>query len=288
MCVAIRFKLSNHYTDKYIKFTANIIFPDLIIKRFKMSDQESLDNSETVINLKLFKQLRLYQLFDPSTRKIFNFNIYQLILILILFVYVCIIIFGLSGYIVGTKITPDNISESLILCTHIVNIVTLLKAINFLYKANDIWELFNVTRINFLTSRHCRKYINNHKKYQKLSSKIVNCIITMTIISGVIWTTFPLVLYAKSFGDLNAVERFENILNYRFPVTISTYNKYFILFYIMELIITMIVAFLQINFTIYIVSFSFVIVAQYKIIALAFASIGYDDQMTRIDDGRLD
>lgn len=83
---------------------------------------------EDIVNLKIIKKIWLYHLFDSSCRKIFNFNVYRMILMLIACTYyVCIIFFGSLGYFSETDNTIDIISELLMVFAYMINILSLIK-----------------------------------------------------------------------------------------------------------------------------------------------------------------
>lgn len=250
----------------------------------------SLKPYDVAFNLELIKQIRFYHLLDPNSRKIFNVNVYQFILVLITFICECLLIYGLLGYFIEMEDTIDSIAVLLLIFVTIINILSVIKAITFMYKANDIWSLFNVARINFLSSVRCRDYSNIHYKYGDISIKTTYFLFVMAILGNLVWGAYPLVLYAMSIGDVHTDSttnrrRIENIINYPFPVTVSTFNNNFFCFYIIELIILTFNLVIYAAFDIFIVSFSFVLIAQYEIINRAFENIGYDECRHQNNDG---
>lgn len=249
----------------------------------------SIESNNFAIDLALFNQIPLYHLVNPCSRKLFNLNVYQLILILITIIIECIIIYGLTGHFIDMEDTTDEISALLLIFANIVNLMTLLKITNLVCKANNIWELLNTLRVNFLTSKHCRKNINILFNYHEKSTKIIYFVSSFLVLGYFIWAGFPLLFYATSFQDVDSAfptsQRMDNILNYRFPVNVYTYNKYFILFYIIELGILTLMVFMHAVFEIFIISFSYIIVAQYEIIALAFENVGCEESMTQNENG---
>lgn len=244
-----------------------------------------LDSKKVTVNLALFNKMYFYRLFDPSSKKIFNCNVYQLILVFINFMVACFLISGHLGYFIDREFTTDNIVILQIIFVNIINVLSLLKTIIFVYKAKDIWNLFNVTRVNFLASKQCHNYIDVHKNYGDISTKLTYLLSFMGFAGAFVWGLYPLVMYAISNGDMNEENttnlRIENIMNLPFPVTaVYTYNNYFIFFYILELSNLIFNVFIHAVYDIFIVTFSFALIAQYEIITKAFEKMGYTEQIT--------
>lgn len=234
----------------------------------------SLESNEVAINLKLFKLFRFYHLFDPNSKKICNLNVYHLAWYIINCVIGCIIIYGFIGYFTEMEDVIDSIFYIQILFCYLLYSLSLLKIITFLYKANNIWDLLRVTRINFLTSTQCQTHIGILHKHRDKSIKITNFISGFGILTTLEWILFPLML--RLFPKNNAEysnRRFENIFNFRFPVTVDEYNNNYFVFYIMESFIAMFMLYVYVVIDLFFISVCYVIIAQYEIIKRAFESV---------------
>lgn len=248
-----------------------------------------LESNKSFID-SLFKRIRFYDLLDPSSNKMFNYNVYKLISVLIVFIIGCCMIYGQMGYFIQMEDSIDTVDSLLIIFIDLITSLSSLKIIMIVYKANDIWDLLNATRINFLTSGHCQKYIHYIHYYSNLSTKISYLLIVLLIGGLLTWGGFPLVIYAISFRNVNAdcvqKERIVTAINYRYPLTINTFNEHFILFYMIELAILTFDVFVHGVFDIFIVSVGFTIIAQYEIITRAFENICAKEQIVQIYDGK--
>ncbi|XP_060877078.1 uncharacterized protein LOC132949959 [Metopolophium dirhodum] len=231
----------------------------------------SLESNEVAINLKLFKLFRFYHLFDPNSGKLYKFNIYHLAWYIINCVIACILIYGLLGYFTEMEDVIDSIFHIQIMFCYLLYSLSLLKIITFLYKANNIWDLLRVTRIHFLTSTQCQAHIGILHKHRNKSIKITNLISGFAIVTTLEWILFPLVLRLLSKTDASdSNQRFENIFNFRFPVTVSDYNNYYFIFYIMESFIAIFMLYAYVVTDVFFISVCYVIIAQYEIIKLAY------------------
>nr|UMT69229.1 odorant receptor 38 [Myzus persicae] len=234
----------------------------------------SLESNEVAINLKLFKLFRFYHIFYPYSEKLCNFNVYHLAWYIINCVIGGIIIYGLLGHFTEMEDDIDIIFYIQILFCYLLYSLSLLKIITFLYKANDIWDLLSVTRINFLTSTQCQAHIGILHKHRSKSIQITNVISGFGIMTTLEWILFPLVLWLLPKTNANGSnQRFENIFNFRFPVTISEYNNNYFIFYIMESSIAVFMLYVYVVIDVFFISVCYVIIAQYEIIKRAYESV---------------
>jgi len=231
----------------------------------------SLESDEVAFNLKLFKLFRFYHLFDPLSKKLCNVNVYHIAWYIINCVIGCIIIFGLLGYFTEMEDVIDSIFHIQLMFCFLLYSLSLLKIITFLYKANNIWDLLRVTHIHFLTSTQCQAHIGILHKHRNISIKITNLISGFAILTTLEWILFPLVLRLFSKTDANdSNQRFENIFNFRFPVTVSEYNNYYFIFYILESFIAIFMLYVYVVTDLFFISVCYVIIAQYEIIKRAY------------------
>lgn len=250
----------------------------------------SLEANRIVINIPLFKQICLYQLFNPNVRKILNVNVYRLALVLLTVIVQCIVVYGLFGFFIEMEDEIDDVTLSLLIFFHSMNTLIVLKTIIFVYKANEIWNLFDVAYEQFLSSAKCRKHVGILQRYGNLSVKFTNMLCFMPLMTFTGWSAFPLMTYMMTSGNLDsdgitANQRFNCIYNFRFPVTIHYFNNHFLLFYFMELVTLFYSVAIHTIFDIFIISFCCTLIAQYEIIARAFEDVGHIETIPHIDNG---
>lgn len=238
----------------------------------------SFEMDKVAFNLALFKKLRFYHIFAPNSPKVFNFNAYRLgLAIVIIPSFFFNMIFGSVGFFVRMEDTIDDIGIYQIIFTYLNYFLSFFKLYMFVYNANNIWDLLEVTRINFMTSKHCLKHINILHEYRRLSIKITNFLsifITLTILS---WWMFPILvnnfLHAKSDDE---IQRFENVINFRYPLSIKVYNHYFYFIYVIEATTGVIIEYGILITDVILISISYVLIAHYEIHNMAFTGIGLE------------
>lgn len=236
---------------------------------------KSLQNHEVIINLELFKKWRFYQLFDPKSPKIFNCNVYKL-----LSVISSVAVFLFNSFSLMTFFDKDHkhyvehIDLLLSMCVYFNCILTYLKIGIFVNKTDQVWNLFDLTRFDFLTSKPCRKnskpLINNRKK----AIKFLNLFYYYFVVMFIIWTILPILL--NIYED--ATDHFENIYNLEFPVNMDFYNKHFYMFYFMEVIQASYICYYTIMIDLFLISFCWATIAQYQVLTKSFEGIGYEDK----------
>lgn len=168
------------------------------------------------VDMALFKRLRLYQLLDPNSDKVFNINVYRLVCVMIVLVIEIVLAYGMTG-IFFSSMTDDNENIDDILKFHLdffylINAHCLLKVIILVYKADDIWPLLDTACVHFLNSRNCRKHVYVLRKQRDLSKKISYLLCTLSTVASIQWALFPLffnytaeIPASKIFSSLNNV-----------------------------------------------------------------------------------
>jgi hypothetical protein len=237
-------------------------------------DINLLKPNEVSINLKLFKLYRFFHLCDLKNKTIFNCNVYHLAYYIISFVVGGIVIYGLMGYVTEKEDEVIITNDILIMYCCIVYYLCLVKIITLTYKTKNIWNLLNVIRMHFLTSTQCQKHIGILQKYRKKSIKITNYISILSFITTFLWILYPLVLMLLQKHDVYQLnQRFENIFNLRYPVTISFYNNNFGIFYIMEVSIIVILLYMHVVTEVFFISLCLTFIAQFEMIKRAYENV---------------
>jgi len=236
----------------------------------------SFEVNDVAIDISLYKLLRFYHVFDPSSSKIFGFHFYRFTgILLTVFIQSCVL-FGLSGFFMEMEDTLNYIELFEFVFVNLSNFLSVLKICIFIYKANDTWDLFEVTHTHFLKSEQCCKYRDEVlEKVRKKSIKLTNFIFGFAFMTFVIWMIYPLAVnfFMLATDQINN-QRYQNIFNMRYPVTIKTYNQYYFVFYGIEVIMGAFILYNSILIDTFLVSFCWVIIAQYEILTSAFGNIG--------------
>jgi len=227
---------------------------------------------KVAINLSILKLCRFYQMIDPNGTKFLNINVYRLLCLVFIAVNLCVLLLGHVGMFIIKNDTLSDIDLLQLMFTYIQIYLGIFKISVFLYKSNLVWDLFEVARLNFLTSKLCRKNINTMYDCQDLIIKATKYYIFVVIAVHIQWILIPLIMNA--FNDTINHQNW-NIINIRFPVSTHTYNQYYIIFYVIELIIAVFSGYTMIVIDMLIMSFCWVIIILYQILTKSFADVGY-------------
>lgn len=235
----------------------------------------SFQIQEVAINLALYKWFCLYHLFDLNSVKLFGYHINRTIGVLFTIVVQCGIIFGLLGFFVEMEDTVDGIDLFVFIFFNLINILSVLKICVFMYKANDTWDLLDSTRIHFLKSKRCEEHSKKLELVRDKSIYLTNFVFGSAAITFIIWMINPLVINSYLIKTGNSQnQRYQNIFNMRYPVTIHTYNQYFYVFYGIEIMMGIFVLYSTVLIDTFLVSLSWVMITQYDILKTAFENIG--------------
>jgi len=239
----------------------------------------SFETNEVAINLELFKTLRIFHFFKPNGPKIFGYNVYRLASILVTVIALCTVLYGSFGLVVGTELKSnmDTLTKIQSMNTYVMCFQAVFKTATLTYYADAFWDLLHLTRISFLESEKCSKYVGKLYKYRKIS--IISTKFIAQSAYGIIcmWCMFPLVINAyNTINSDTSILRFENIFNLMYPVTLSVYNQYYLIFFFMESIVNVFCGYVILGTNVIFVSFFLVIIPQYEIIFMAFENLGHE------------
>jgi len=194
-------------------------------------------------------------------------------------------IFSALCFFTDTVDTIDSIDLLLMIFIYSIIVISLLKISVLLYNADRIWELFDLTRLDFLTSRRCRKNVGILHKYRDRSIPITNLYQNYSTAVFIIWMIVPLVLNTFVMVE-DPNQRYHNIFNMQYPVSANIYNRYYYLFYLMEIAMGIFVLNYSMIIDNFLISLCWAIIAQYEVITTAFESIGNDDsELTNSKNG---
>jgi len=240
---------------------------------------DGFNEQNILINFNLFKELQFYQIFHSSGIKIFGLNIHQLFYIFYALVALCIECYGISTLFSTNCKFLSYIDYFIIF--YVVNQMCLSfwKLFKCLNDRNRFLDLFKIARLNFLTSEECTKYIKVLYKHHNKNLKFVNYFLIFSFVVILQWFIFPIVLLKiLNFEDSNV--RAQNIINFCFGVSTQTYNKYFLIFYLLEIVPTSITVYILLMIDTLIISLCSAIIYQQEILIYAFKNIGYEDNPT--------
>lgn len=244
-----------------------------------------LNDNEVIINMKLLKQSRFYSLIDPNGKRILGYSIYRLVFIIIFITVHTLVVYSNLGLFVEVNYELSNIEFFLIIFADLLNFLTFYKTCILLYYVDKIMDLFDVTQINFLTSKHCRKNKDILYGYRNTINKFTNfyCIFCMVVIFQ--WIVFAFLGHVFA-TDKNADNRIPSVINMPFPVSIRVFNQYYGIFFVFESVMGIFLLYCVLMIDTYLLSYGWIIIAQYEVVALAFKGIEHEDQRDKRQTGR--
>lgn len=249
-----------------------------------MKPEEKFNGRKVALNLTMYKQLGFYQLLDPNGPKIYGYHIYSTVLKTFLIAVQFISIFGALGFFIEMNDTvgADNKKTSSFEIIVILTNCTLssLKMYTLLSNADVIWNMFDITCINFLQCVQNSEIITKKLVKRCVRSTKITSLIAYSFFGGMIlWIMGPWFIANEKHSDpLNNIvsRRHENIINIKFPVTVKIYNQYFFAFYIMEIAIGFCIVYGSILVDAFLMSFCWIISAQYQSVTSAYKAFGHD------------
>jgi len=232
-------------------------------------------------NLTLFRTIGYYQMVDPNSKKIFGYNIYNVINITLVIFTSIMTVIGLSGFVYKTdNITSEENSFTDIQMLFYLSCIGLgnLKIAITVYNADAIWKLFNVAHESFLTNKHCKQDKYKLNKRGKQFSRIFSWYFLMFIMTAIAWSVVPIVVnnHAASNETQNNENIYmTNIANLRYPITVKTYNTFYKGFYALEFIMVWYSAYGLVVFDLFIVALLQLLATHYEIISSAYENFKY-------------
>jgi len=102
--------------------------------------------------------------------------------------------------------------------------------------------------------------------------------IARSFIAGLmLWVMGPFIANEENTLP-NVAHRHQNIINIKFPVTVKTYNNYYFVFYLMEVAVGFCIVYGSVLIDAFLMSFCWVISAQYQTVTKAFETFGYNEK----------
>jgi len=233
---------------------------------------EKIEVERVAINLSILKQCRFYHMIYPNSLQFFNQNVYRLFCLLFIAFNLCVLLLGHVGMLINKNNSFNDIDLLQLIFSYIFCYLSVIKISVFLHKANTVWELFDMARLDFLTSKSCRKNINTLYVCRDWIIKASSYFVFAILVLGIQWMFMPLVINA--FDD-TVNRRNQNVINIHYPVSNHTYNRYFVIFYVSELIVGLLSTYVLITIDILIMSFCWVIIILYQILTKSFTDVGY-------------
>lgn len=230
--------------------------------------------NEKTLNLKIIKYIGLYQIFNPHTIKIGNYNVHQVIL---LFTSICIISVSILC-LFGTYYLTNDLTMILYNCGCIESVIfSCYKIAIIVYYSKNIWKCITTSNFEFMSYEHYNRNIINDWCTRYLWMSHIYTI--AVLVFGLFWIISPCMFSNSNITIKNLdgnLDKYQvNVFNFYFIVSNKTYNRYFNLFYLIEIYISIFIGYTYIIMDVTIITIWCALCCQLEVIYGAFRSLGH-------------
>lgn len=236
---------------------------------------ENKKEPRTIMNVALAKRIGLIQLLNPETVKYRSYNVYRIAIILGIVLYelpLSIVFLAQSAY----YCTSDT-NTSILSLASAENILFICFKIGWvIFYSDDICQCLEVAQFDFMSyGRYNRRLLETWQSYCMRISYVFfaltwfcyfYCVYSTLLLKD---TFIPVKDPDGSVGDY----RF-NLLNLYFFTSSETYNKYFSVFYIVEVVYVSFGVFFFNHNDIIVITLCLALTCQFRMISDAFESVG--------------
>lgn len=237
------------------------------------NNKETYEEKKCILNIRLLKIAKMFEIFDPKSIKIRGYNVYQIINFVFIFINSMATV-G-SGWSVYCCL-EDYYNAVQYLLISVVYIYNSYKTYYLIRYSDAIWSCIDLTSIDFLS--YGRYQTDILRMGRAGCIRFTNFLAVLWVGACFSWMISPLLIKNYLLGDeqyKDGTINHLNVFNILFPVSIEFYNNNFILFYVMECIVMAYNSYILILFDIVIFPFFMTIYIQLKTISMAYKTIGY-------------
>lgn len=224
---------------------------------------------DSIINhLWLMKLTGLYQLLNPKSPKLFDFNIYKIAVVFQMFLFATTIIFSIKSMCYFFNDLNEIVKYILIIFGCFLGLFECYFLIRY---SKILWRCLDITSIKFISCS------TNEKELLLLAKKKFN---SGALICISLWAFFlsayilsPLLSRNNYFNVMIEKKKYQfhyNVFNLVFPITDDFYNKFFSIFFTFEIFVMFNYVHCMLNFDLLVFSMCVTIIHQYKIIANSY------------------
>jgi len=217
----------------------------------------------------------LYKILDPNTAKIDGCNIYHIVIVFFAWFTLVVSILFPMGFIY----LRNDIIALMFYVGCISNfMLCYFKVFNVLYYSKDIWKFIYVTKYYLTLYKHYNT--NVLKNWQTRSTRVMYLYFIIMFIGFSFWFFSPHALNESTVTIRNIDGSYGkyrlNIFNLYLIVSDETYNMYFYVFYVIEIIMHICFLYFTIVCDIIMILISFEIISRMEIICIACGSLNYN------------
>lgn len=231
--------------------------------------------NKNIFNLRVAKFTTLYQILNPSTTKIYGYNVYHVLIVLLM-----LYMFTISMSLVASLYYLTNDIIGIALCFGYIEnfIYACLKMINIIYYSKYIWKYTRVANASFMTYKHYNQNIYNSWQTRLALLNKLYLIVTYVVLFA--WGSTPFIFNHASLLIRRAddsVEKYRmNVYNLFMIFPAEKYNEHFMIFFSFELLTMTSYAYFTIIFDILIFTMTLALSCQLDAISDAISSIGHN------------
>ncbi|XP_025195448.1 odorant receptor 4-like [Melanaphis sacchari] len=236
---------------------------------------DSKQEKQYIFNMKLARIMGLYQILTPNSTKIFNYNIYHVVIVFFgSFMFIISMLFP-----IGLLYLRNDIIAFMYYMGCINNfLLSSYKMGNILYYSKDIWKCIDVTSFYFVSYKHYDR--NLFENCQKRSIRITYIYIVIALFAFFCWIFSPCVMNKSIITIRNIDGSYSNyrmnIFNIYLLASHETYNMNFYIFYIIEIIVSVCYVYFTIVFDVLMLLICFAISYQLETISNSIKLLGYE------------
>lgn len=236
------------------------------------------------INLTLFKLSGFYQIVDKNTSKVFGYNVYQLLHVLLSTISATITVIGISGlfYQVDGSREYDLKLYMRLFSSIIFVLLGYFITYTVITNANNIQNLFDIAHESFSKSEHCKQLFYKMEIFGKNFTTYYLLYVLLFFMTALAYILLP--IFWNDNGELIEITQSNdnflmvNVLNYMYPITMNIYNKFYMTIYIMESIVCAYSFYVVFTFDILVITLLNIISTQYEIILSAYGILELRDE----------
>lgn len=231
------------------------------------------NEKNTILNMRLSKIIGLCEILHPSNSKIFGYNISHVVVTFFLLYEIII----LTLCLVGIYFWMSNMLQVVLQLTILPNFsFGCYKMFILIRKTDKIRRSTKLVCNDFMKFKHYENvFFNNFRMKSILSTYTYvimgNFILLVWSISPIIFNTNYIIL--KNPNGVRHSYRL-SAFNMFFPVSSETYNNYFIIFHILEVVFGFVYVIFSHIFDTLLISMCFAISSNLKTIGNAYATLG--------------
>jgi len=229
------------------------------------------DENKCLINIRLMKFTKIYELFDPKHTELYGHNVYRTVNYV--FTLVNVIVSIACCWSVYCCLN-DYYNAIMYVMMSFVFAYNSFKTYYLIRNSEAIWECIDFTSGEFLSrGTHYRQDVLRAGRIRCV--KFTNSFAALWGVACVFWMISPLLINDFNRDAQNTADYRLNVFNFLYPVSKEFYNDNFMLFYAMECTLMTYNSYALIMFDVVIVSFFTTVGIQLETIGFAFESLGH-------------